>query len=72
MIAALPEFVKVTVCALLFPTAIFAKLKLPGYAASVLPLDSALPVRVRLCGEVPALSLKVMLPVAPVVDVGVN
>ena len=35
------------------------------------PLATALPVRLKVCGEFPALSLKTMLPVDPVVDVGV-
>lgn len=72
MIVALPEFVRVTVCVLLLPTLILAKLKLPGDAARVLPLASALPVRVSVLGELAALSLKTMLPVAPAAEVGVN
>jgi hypothetical protein len=67
-----PLFVSVTVCELLVATATFPKLKLPGFATSVLPLPSALPVRLIVCGELPALPVKTMLPVAPVVDAGVN
>lgn len=42
-----------------------------GFALAVLPLATALPARLKVCGEFPALSLKTMLPVDPVVDVGV-
>jgi len=72
VIVAFPEFVRVTVCELLVPTATFPKLRLPGEAASELPFVTALPVRLSVCGESAALSLKTILPVAPVVDVGVN
>jgi hypothetical protein len=50
----------------------FPKFTLPGLAASVLPLATALPVRVKACGELPALSLKTILPVAPLAVLGVN
>ena len=67
---AFPALVRVTVCALLAPTTILPKLRLPGLALSVLPLSTALPVRANVCGELLALSLKTMLPVAPALDVG--
>jgi len=67
---AFPALVRVTVCALLAPTTILPKLRLPGLALSVLPLATALPVRANVCGELLALSLKTMLPVAPALDVG--
>ena len=46
-IAEEPEFVRVSVCVLLFPTRTFPKLKLPGLAPSVLPAATALPVNVK-------------------------
>jgi hypothetical protein len=69
---AVPEFVSVMVCVPLAPTTTFPKFTLPGLAASVLPAATALPTSVRVCGELPALSVNTMLPVAPVVDVGAN
>lgn len=72
VIAALPEFVRVMVCWLELPTTTLLKLKLPGFALSVLPLATALPVSESVCGEFGALSVKTMLPVAPAVEVGVN
>ena len=69
---AFPEFVNVIVCGLVLPTTTVLKLKLPGFAPSVLPVATALPVNVRVCGEPGALSVKTTLPLAPVVDVGVN
>lgn len=72
VIVTVPEFVSVMLCVLLRPTTTVLKLKLPGFALSVLPVATALPVIVRVCGEPEALSVKTMFPVAPVVDVGVN
>ena len=67
-----PELVSVMPCVLLLPTTTLLKLKLPGFAPSELPVATALPVIVRVCGDPGALSVKTMFPVAPVVDVGVN
>ena len=67
-----PEFVSVIVWVPLDPTTTPPKFTLPGLAVSVLPDATALPVRVSVCGEFPALSVKTMLPVAPVLDVGAN
>jgi hypothetical protein len=70
VIVAFPVFVRLTVWALLLPTETLPKLTLPGFAPSVLPLAAVLPVKLKVCGEFPALSLKTTLPVDPVVDVG--
>lgn len=64
----LPEFVSVMPCVLLLPTTTLLKLKLPGLAPRVLPAATALPVRVSICGEFWPLSVKRILPLAPVVD----
>jgi len=69
---ALPEFVSVMLCGLVLPATTLLKLKLPGFAPNVLPVATALPVIVSVCVEPDALSVKTMLPLAPVVDVGVN
>ena len=69
---ALPEFVSVNVCWLELFTTTVLKLKLPGLAPRVLPLATALPVKVSVCGEFGALSVNTMLPFAPAVEVGVN
>ena len=67
-----PVFVSVIVCELLPLTATLLKLKLPGLAVKVLFAATALPVIESVCCEPAALSVKMMLPIAPVVDVGVN
>jgi hypothetical protein len=72
VIAVFPELVSVIACVLLVANWTLLKLKLPGLAVKVLPLATALPVIVRVCGELGALSVKTMLPLSPVVDVGVN
>ena len=72
VMVALPEFVSVMVCEPLVPTATLPKFTLPGLVARVLPDATALPASDRVWGEFPALSVKTMLPVAPVVDVGAN
>ena len=72
VIVAFPELVRVMVCWLELPTTTLLKLKLPGFAPKVLPLATALPVNESVCGESGALSVNTMLPVAPVVEVGVN
>jgi hypothetical protein len=69
---AVPAFVSVIVCELLLLTATLLKLKLPGLAVKVLFVATALPVMASVCCEPCALSVKIMLPIAPVVDVGVN
>jgi hypothetical protein len=69
---AFPEFVKVNDCWLDWPTATLLKLKLPGLEPSELPLATALPVRASVWGDPVALSVKRMLPVEPLVDVGAN
>ena len=72
VIVVVPEFVNVMGWVLLLPTATLLKLKLPGVGVRVLPAAMALPVMVRVCGELGALSVKTMFPVAPVVEVGEN
>lgn len=72
VIVAVPEFVSVIGCVLVLATTTLPKLKLPGFGVRVLPAPIALPVIVRVWGEVGVLSVKTMLPLAPVVDVGVN
>jgi hypothetical protein len=67
-----PEFVSAIASVLLLPTATLLKLKLPGFAPNVLPAATALPVMVNVCGDPGPLSVNWMLPVTPVVEVGVN
>lgn len=67
---ALPVFVKVIVCWPLLPTATFPNVTLVGTAAKVELSAAALPVRLTVCGEPGALSVNVMLPVAPPAVVG--
>jgi hypothetical protein len=69
---AFPEFVNAIVCGLEAPTTTVLKLKLPGFAPSVLPDATALPVIESVCGDPGALSVNMMFPLAPVVDVGEN
>jgi len=66
----LPEFVSVTVCALLLPTLTFPKLRLVGLAESrsVVPV----PDRDTVAGEFVALLTTEMLPVALPTAVGAN
>jgi hypothetical protein len=70
--AAFPELVRVKDCGAELPTATLLKLKLPGVELSELPLAIALPVRLSICGDPGALSVNVMPPVDPDVDVGEN
>ncbi|MDR3721956.1 MAG: hypothetical protein P4L00_10180 [Candidatus Acidoferrales bacterium] len=72
VIFAFPEFVNVIVCGLVLPTTTLPKLKLPGLAPSVPSAATALPVIVSVWGEPGAWSVKTMLPLAPIVDVGEN
>lgn len=73
VIVALPEFVSVIVSGVLVvPTTTLPKFTLPGLGVSVLPAATALPVNVRVCGELAALSWNTTLPVAPEADVGAN
>jgi len=72
VIVEVPELVSVIVCVPLVLTTTLPKVTLPGLAESVLPDATALPVNVSVCGEFPALSVKTMLPFAPVVEVGAN
>jgi hypothetical protein len=69
---AVPVFVSTIVCEMLLLTATSSKLMLPGLAVKVLPAATALPVMGSVCCEPGALSVKRMLPLTPVVDVGVN
>ena len=68
----LPLFVKVTVCWPLLPTDTFPNDTLPGFAVNVELVDTPLPTKVTVCGEVGALSVNVMLPVAAPAAVGAN
>lgn len=68
----LPEFVSVIAWVLLLPTSTVLKLKLPGFAPNVLPDVTALPVTVNVFGEPTPLPVKVMPPLIPIVDCGVN
>ena len=72
MIVEVPEFVSVIVWVPLVLTTTLPKFTLPGLTLRVLPDATALPVNVSVCGELPALSTKTMVPVAPVVEVGAN
>lgn len=65
-------FVSTIVCELLPLTATLLKFKLPGLAVNVLFAVTELPVMGSVCCEPCALSVKRMLPLTPVVDVGVN
>lgn len=56
VIGALPLFVSVIVCVLLLPATTLPKLKLPGFALSVLFAATALPVSETACGEFGPLS----------------
>ena len=69
---AVPAFVNVIGCVLVFPTITLLKLKLPGLGVKVLFPATALPVIVKVCGEAGALSVKIMIPTAPVVEAGLN
>jgi hypothetical protein len=68
----LPLFVSVIVCWPLLPTETFPNETLPGLAVNVELVVTPLPTRVTLCGEVGALSVRVMLPVAAPAAVGAN
>lgn len=68
----MPVFVSTIVCELLPLTATLSKLKLPGLAVKVLFAATELPVIGSVCCDPDALSVKRMLPLTPVVDVGVN
>src|SRR5579863_1444452 len=68
----LPLFVKVMVCWPLLPTDTFPNDTLPGFAVNVELVDTPLPTKVTVCGEVGALSVNVMLPVAAPAAVGAN
>lgn len=57
VIVDVPEFVSVIACVLLFPTSTLPKLKLPGFAPSVPPAATALPVSVSVCVGFGALSV---------------
>ena len=68
----LPLFVKVIVCWPLLPTDTFPNATLPGLAVKVELVETPLPTKVTVCGDVGALSVKVMLPVAAPAAVGAN
>lgn len=68
----LPLFVKVMVCWPLLPTDTFPNATLPGLAVNVELVDTPLPTKVTVCGEVGALSVNVMLPVAAPAAAGAN
>jgi hypothetical protein len=72
VIVVAPEFVKTIGCVLVCPTTTLLKLKLPGFAFSVFPAATALPVIVNVCVAPGALSVNRMLPDAPLVELGVN
>ena len=69
---ALPVFVNVTVCWLLLPTTTFPNETLAGLAPRVELVATPVPDIVRVCGELGALSVKLMLPDAAPVAVGAN
>ncbi len=68
----LPLFVKVIVCWPLLPTDTFPNARLPGLAVKVELVETPLPTKVTVCGEVGALSVNVILPVAAPAAVGAN
>lgn len=68
----LPLLVRVIVCCPVLPTDTFPNATLPGLAVKVELVDTPLPTKVTACGEVGALSVNVMLPVAAPVAVGAN
>lgn len=68
----LPLFVSVMVCWALLPTDTLPNAALPGLAVKVELVETPLPTRVTVCGEVGALSVNVMLPVAAPAEVGAN
>src|SRR5271170_4787846 len=69
---AVPLFVKVISCCPLLPVTTFPNATLPGFASNVEPVLTPVPTMLTICGEPGALSVKVMLPVAPPADVGAN
>lgn len=69
---ALPEFVRVTVCCPVLPTATLSNDTLAGLAASVELVTTPVPDRARVCGEFGALSVKDTLPAAAPAAVGTN
>lgn len=69
---AFPELVSVTVCWPLLPTETLPNDTLAGLAPSVALVATPVPVRVRVCGELGALSVKLMLPCAAPAAVGAN
>jgi hypothetical protein len=69
---ALPLFVKVMVCWPLLPTDTLPNATLPGLALKVELVETPLPTMLTVCGDVGALSVNVMLPVAAPVAVGAN
>jgi hypothetical protein len=68
----LPLFVNVMVCWPLLLTDTLPNATLPGLAVKVELVETPLPTRVTVCGEVGALSVNVMLPVAGPAVVGAN
>jgi hypothetical protein len=69
---ALPLLVSVIVCWPLLPTETFPNDTLPGLAVNVELVETPLPIKVTIWGEVGALSVKEMLPVAAPAAVGAN
>jgi hypothetical protein len=67
-----PLFVSVIVCWPLLPTDTLPNATLPGLAPKVELVETPLPTKVTVCGEVGALSVNVMLPVAAPAAVGAN
>jgi hypothetical protein len=67
-----PEFVRVTVCVLLLPTVTFPKLMLVGLAVSWVVVVVPVPESDTVVGEVGALLVTTMLPVALPAVVGAN
>jgi hypothetical protein len=72
VMAELPWFVSVIACEPFEPTTTLPKLKVFGFAVSDVFDATALPVRAIDCEVDAPLSVKLMLPVTPVVEVGAN
>lgn len=72
VVLAFPEFVSVTVCEPVLPTATLPKAAMAGLALKVELCVTPLPVRIIVCGDPAALSVNEMLPVPAPVAAGVN
>ncbi len=67
-----PEFESVMVCVLFAPTTTLPNAMLPGFALSVELAEVPVPARSRVCGELAALSVNLIVPVIPCATPGVN